>query len=148
MKELLHKFDEEGAYEFPRNCDLDYSDFEAKAHIVDRRIQKHLSEATSFEDGLSNQDASFSLAIIFDGRSSHSSVALHVPALRFSNFGLMTTITDESKFSESELFEIRKILAEEGFSYIEPSDLDHAYDGIMSGNKDFDTWRTRYFDWI
>ena len=62
MKELLHKFDEEGAYEFPRNCDLDYSDFEAKAHIVYRRIQKHLSEATSFEDGLSNQDASFSLS--------------------------------------------------------------------------------------
>ena len=123
LKELLHKFDEEGAYEFPRHCGLDYSDFEAKARIADRRIRNYLSETTSFEDGLSNQDASFSLAIVFDDRSSHSSIALHVPALRFSNFGLMTTITDESKFSESELFAIRKILIEEGFSYIEPTDL-------------------------
>jgi len=148
LKELLHKFDEEGAYEFPCHCDIDYTDFEAKARIVDRRIQGHLSETTSFEDGLSNQDASFSLAIIFDERSSYTSIALYVPALRFSNFGLMTTITDESKFSKSERSAIRKILVEEGFSYIEPSDLDRVYDGIMSGSKGFDTWRTRYFDWI
>jgi len=60
----------------------------------------------------------------------------------------MTTLTDESKFSEQELTGIRQFLDQEGFTYIESSYLDRAYDGVMSENKDFDTWRTRYFDWI
>ena len=150
MKESIHnilqEFDEKDAYEFPSN--FDYDSLESRAKAVQAGIERELNESTVFEDGHYNQDASFSIAIIFKEREKEERNAIYQPSLRFSNFGSMTNIGWEEFFTKDELKRVKEILTEHGFTYIPSSFLDQPYEGLMEGNLDFPNWRTRYFDWI
>ncbi len=146
IRQILRRFDEVDTYEFP--ADFDYKHLEQRAIRVESRIQKALKEKTRFEGAVHNQDASFSIAIIFSGRERAEGGGILQPALRFSNFGGMANLGWEEFFNRSELEIIRDILADEGFIYIPSNYLEEEYDGVMAGNQDFRTWRIRYFDWI
>ena len=146
IQQIFANHDEKDTYEFPSH--FDYDRLEARAKIVQRRLEEQLSERTVFEGAIYNQDASFSIAIIFKEREKTEKNYIIQPALRFSNFGDMTNIGWDDLFEKEEMERIEGILNEEGFIYISNDELEKNYDGVMKESSDFPNWRTRFFDWI
>lgn len=146
FRKLLIEADEPGCYEFPSN--FDYDSLERSARIVETEIFKKLGEKTKFEGAAHNQDASFSIAIIFEGRQTLDNGMICQPSIRFSNFGRLASISSPIPFSESDYRTIVDIVEAAGFHYIPDDALDSPYDGIMAGDKSLPTWWVRYFDWL
>jgi hypothetical protein len=145
LKTLLHKFDEDGAYEFPVN--FDYETLE----IMARAVENHLVSSglkTTFEGAVYNQDASFSIAIILDDYKKVSSSAVQLPVIRFSNFGFMATLTYIDFMPENISKLIIDVLIKNKFMYVPCDDLKVEYDGVMNDKRTFSTWWIRYFDWL
>lgn len=141
----LQKYDELGSYEFPR--DFNYFELEVMAKKVDAAIRE-TGLKTTFEGAVYNQDASFSIAIILDDYKVVSNNVFHLPTIRFSNFGFLTSLTGKEMIPIEKQGAIVKILLESGFDYIPDNELDSPYDGVMEDKKTFSTWWIRYFDWL
>lgn len=145
-KELLRRFDEPGAYEFP--AIFDYPELERRASLV-RDDLELLGVRVGFEDAIHNQDASFSIALLLHGFERSEASAVYQPTVRFSNFGNLATITWNDLISGEVIGEIRNSLRKHGFSFVDANELDCDYDGVMLDKMDtFRTWWIRYFDWL
>jgi len=145
-KQLLCRFDEPGAFEFPAR--FDYDDLERRATLVHEDIRSAGIQA-GFEGAIHNQDASFSIAIPLHSFERVNAIAILQPTVRFSNFGNLATMTWIDQIPETARAEIRASLGKHGFNYVRADELDCDYDGIMADNKDtFRTWWNRYFDWL
>jgi hypothetical protein len=143
-RQLLGRFDEPDAYEFPK--EFDYETLEKRAAIVDRRLNEELGERTTFENALHNQDASFSVAVCLNGHERSDDQRLYLPCVRFSNFGNLVTVTCPELVPSERLKSIIQILKAEGFTFVPQDELDCPYDGVMTGK--FESWWIRYFDWL
>ena len=145
-KELLRRFDEPGAFEFPTN--FDYPDLERRAKLVYADADE-FGIRVGFEGAVYNQDASFSIAILLHDYERKDAMGIFQPTVRFSNFGNLATMTWIDQIPDATREVIRASLDRHGFTYVYADELDCEYDGIMSERKDvFRTWWIRYFDWI
>jgi hypothetical protein len=144
-KEILVRFDEAGAYEFPAG--FDYDDLERRAKLVCTDLES-AGTRVAFEGAGYNQDASFSITILLRDYERTLDRALHLPTVVFSNFGNLTTVTLIANFPEGLLRLILASLAQHGFLYVSAEDLDSDYDGVMMERHIFPTWWSRYFDWL
>jgi hypothetical protein len=145
-RNLLCRFDEPGAYEFPTG--FDYSDLEQRAKLVYEDIRSFGIQA-KFEGAAYNQDASFSVAILLQSFERKEAAALYQPTVRFSNFGNLATVTWLDQISEPARVAIRTSLGGHGFTYVGADELDCEYDGVMAERKAlFPTWWIRYFDYL
>ena len=144
-KEILSRFDEPGAYEFPSK--FDYVDLERRAKMVCADVEA-AGVHVSFEGAAHNQDASFSIAIPLHTYEKKEGTMLFQATVRFSNFGSLATITWSEYLPEKILVLVRASLARHGFVYVPADELDCDYDGVMPEKQVFHTWWTRYFDWL
>lgn len=143
IKELLSKFDEPGAYEFPSG--FDYERLERKARNVAIRLERELGEGITFAGAEHNQDATFCIEILLRSYQLEDSRGWIKPCLRFSNFGDLVTLCWEEQIPDERVLKICQVVIDGGFHYVPSSDLDDPYDGVMAGK--FDNWWSRYFDW-
>ena len=145
-KQLLCRFDELGAFEFPAG--FDYGDLERRATLVYDDIRSFGIQA-GFEDAVYSQDASFSIAIPLHSFERKEATTTFQPTVRFSNFGNLATMTWIDQIPDAARNEIRASLGRHGFNYVCADELDCDYDGIMADRKEvFRTWWIRYFDWL
>lgn len=145
-KQLLCRFDEPGAFEFPKG--FDYPELEERAMLVCEDIRRSGTQA-DFEGAVHNQDASFSIAILLRSFERQAAKTIYQPCVRFSNFGNLATMTWIDQISDAVRIEIRASLGRHGFNYVCADELDCDYDGVMADRKDvFRTWWIRYFDWL
>lgn len=145
-KDLLRRFDEPGAFEFPTR--FDYPDLERRAKLVYADIEG-LGIRIGFEGAVYNQDASFSIAILLHDYEREDAMGLYQPTVRFSNFGNLSTMTWIDQIPDATREVIRASLDRHGFTYVCADELDCEYDGTMAERKDiFNTWWIRYFDWL
>jgi len=145
-KQLLCRFDEPGAFEFPTG--FDYPDLERRATLVYEDVRIFGIQA-GFEGAVHNQDASFSIAILLHSYERKEATTIIQPTVRFSNFGNLVTMTWIDMIPDSARNEIRKSLSRHGFNYVCADELDCDYDGVMAENNHiFRTWWIRYFDWL
>ncbi len=144
-REILERFDEVGAYEYPSGFDSEK--LEQKAYNVGQMLQKlHIN--LTFECSPHIQDASFSVSIVLqDFEAVHSSFS-QTPEIRFSNYGNLVTILFHNQLPEEVIDGIRTILNANDFTYLPETELDFPYDGTMKDKSIFSTWWHRYFDWI
>lgn len=144
-REILERYDEFGAYEFPG--EFRYPEMEARAKEVARQLEAKGHRIT-FEDALYNQDASFSVALVLHTYEELLNRLLPQPTVRLSNFGNLASVAGSGQVPESDLNVIVQELEKGGFIYISESELDCDYDGVMSDKKFIRTWWIRYFDWL
>ncbi|MDG9929669.1 MULTISPECIES: hypothetical protein [unclassified Pseudomonas] len=144
-RQLLERYDELGSYEF--HSAFDYPDMEARANEVARRLETNGNRLT-FEGAIYNQDASFSIAILLHDYERAEDRLTHCPTIRFSNFGNLVSLTWSELLPGSDLERTVQELEACGFTFIPEAELSGAYDGVMPDRKLFDSWWTRYFDWI
>ncbi len=145
VRQLLERYDEPGSYEF--HSEFDYPEMEARAGEVARRLEASGARLT-FEGALYNQDASFSIAILLHDYERAEDRLTHCPTLRFSNFGNLVSITWSERLPVPDLESIVQALEDCGFTFVPEKALSGPYDGVMTDRKLFDSWWTRYFDWI
>lgn len=145
IKEILLRFDEAGAYETPSG--FDYAELEQRAKLVFADLEPTGSRVV-FEGANFNQDASFSIEILFHDYTRSQDKILYQPTVRFSNFGNLVTVTWREYIPEEILRLILGSLAQRGFTYIPIEALDAEYDGVMPERDIFHTWWSRYFDWL
>ena len=139
----LIRHDEKGCWEFPSEFDYDSLDREARA--LHAELQTQLGRDLGFEDGWSNQDASFSWAVILQSHQQGPTMIVQT-SLRISNYGRLVAVTDPDYESTDECERVLKICEEFGYTPV-PTELLHGkYDGI-NGNS-FPNWWIRYFDWL
>lgn len=144
-REILERYDEPGAYEFPRA--FRYPELEARATEVAHRLIA-IGQRVTIEGAAHNQDASFSVAILLHNYEKSVDRLLYQPNIRFSNFGNLVSVTWDEQIPETDLKRIVQELEACGFTFIPESELDCDYDGIMTDKKTFSSWWIRYFDWI
>jgi hypothetical protein len=145
IRELLHRFDEAGAYEFPSQ--FDYPDLERRARAVLADLESAGLEG-KFEGAVHNQDASFSVAILLLSFQQSQGNMQWGPTLRFSNFGNLVTVTFAEELPELILPQLLESIQRHGFTYVSADELDCPYDGVMSNRSTFRSWWVRYFDWL
>ena len=144
-KNLLLKFDEDHAWEFP--SDFDEKDIERRARKVHTELGVGFGELR-FEDWMHNQDASFGLAVILKSYERKTPHAIYQPAIRFSNFGNLATFTLGELLPKDARKNIIDCLGKNGFIYVDAHELDAPYDGVMAPKDSISTWWVRYFDWL
>jgi|GEM_PF-1976134 len=144
-RSALSSCDEDGVYEFPK--DFDEEVLEKRARLVLLSIAD-LGIRVKFEDWVHNQDASFGLAILLEEFQKRDGQLLHIPCLRFSNFGNLVSLTWKEIVPRSVFRDILKVVTDNDFIYVSAEELDCPYDGVMKGDENLPTWWIRYFDWI
>ncbi len=145
IREILTRFDELGAYEFPRQ--FRYSELRCKTERVFALVAR-LGLRITLEGAEHNQDASFSIAILLHDFERLTPTGLFRPVIRFSNFGNLATITATEFIHESTIEKIVEILDANGFIYLSANELDADYDGVMQDRTTYKSWWIRYFDWL
>ena len=145
-KKILLSYDDDQAWEFPH--DFNSKDIEKRARQVYAELCDKVREPVKFEDWIYNQDASFGLAIVFDPHKHKKSTNIRQLVIRFSNFGNLATFSYAGKSLTSTNQTIIESLSRNGFIYVDSSELEEPYDGVMAPNKTISTWWIRYFDWL
>lgn len=146
IKDLLLRFDEAGAYEFPSG--FDYPELDRRARMVFSDIEKS-GVQVGFEDAVHNQDASFSVSVVLHGFDRIEELTRYQAAVRFSNFGNLASVTFADQIPKLTMDEIKKSLLRHGFIFVCADELDCDYDGVMTDKENtFQTWWIRYFDWL
>ena len=144
-REILERFDESDAYEYP--SDFHSEELEQRAYKVAQLLQKSDLKLT-FEGSVSIQDASFSVSILLHDFGEDTPLLRQIPEIRFSNFGYLATIRFQNQLPEEVNDWIRTILETNDFTYLPETDLDFPYDGTMKDKSIYSSWWHRYFDWI
>ena len=139
-EKLLLKYDKPGEFEYP--ADFSYDGYLARfyhfaAVLCENKIRFYKTDTTT-------QDASFIAQIII--RQRHTDEGIYQAVIRFSNFGRLVSICENTnELPEKEL--IISLLEKEGFEFIPYDILDRKYDGINKDNV-FGSWFIKYFDYI
>lgn len=154
LKELLLSFDDEEECESSQN--FNYLNEMEKVYIIKNKIENIISNELIIDEWV--QDASFftELSILEKSQNKRknngeSFVYLYELSIRFSSFGNMVTIfnnTENNVLSKYPIKEIINMLQSNGYIYINSDSLDEPYDGINKYISNKDTWWTRYFDYI
>jgi len=138
--ELLQRHDDPKRWEYPKVFDYKGSNvyFLAFASSLNEEFGTHLKAET----GSDIQDASFHSQIYF-------SVGLErFHLIRFSNFGDMVAVNDDSEMPDEILERIKKLLTQHKYNFVPCSHLDVPYTGSNPGVTGIDSWWIRYFDWV
>ena len=138
----LARFDEKGCWEFPPNFDYNARDREARELHIE--LEKKLGRSLGFEDGCSNQDASFSWDIIL--QSTEEAMQVIQNCLRISNYGNLVAVTDSEYENGEECKAVFEVCSEHGFLPVPSALLERKYDGV--NGESFPSWWNRYFDWL
>lgn len=154
LKKLLLSFDDLEECEAPKN--FNYANEMKKIRSIKNQIENIIKKELIIDEYV--QDASFftELAILQKSQNKQksngeSSVYLYDLSIRFSSFGSMVTIFNNTENNIDNKYNIEKvieILKDDGYIYINLESLDEAYDGINKYITKGDTWFTRYFDYI
>ncbi len=145
-RRLLRSCDEKGAYEYPTG--FDYDALKRDALAVQDELCRRLGLQTRFEGAESNQDASFSIAIILVDYVEQRKNIIFQPTVLFSNFGRLVTLTWSDLLPQELPERTQVILGEHGFHFVPDEVMDTDYDGVMAGDKALRTWWIRYFSWL
>lgn len=86
----LERYDEPGAYEFPRNFNYERLELKAAAVVKDLRDS---GLRLTFEGASHNQDAAFCIGLILNDFEHKQGSFSHLPIVRFSNFGNLVSIS-------------------------------------------------------
>ncbi|AZZ92805.1 hypothetical protein EUZ85_19575 [Hahella sp. KA22] len=148
---LLLSADVRGSWEYP-------PDFNWESSV--REIEKHKGAlenimSAELELDANAQDASF-FADIYQLETSYAAsgapqAVIYHFALRFSNYGRLFTLLNESACDNVEQRQLQSCIAyleAQGYVYIPVSELDCPYDGVNAGEISPITWWTRYFDYL
>lgn len=123
-----------------RPASFDEKKATARFESVVQELERQFQGPCTPEDGI--QDASF-FAEVGLPRASFDDVVL----LRFSTFGDMVAIRDESELDEEQLKNIEKILTRHGFILIPESAFAVPYEKEFA-EKFHHSWWYRYFDYL
>lgn len=113
-KLLLEKFDDSKYWEYPPG--FDYNDAVVRFKLFVAELVKTLGGPVVIETESLIQDASF-----------HSQVHLSNAWLRFSNFGNMAALTDETSLPKGSLQKIKRLLESHGYIFMPSSLLEQPY---------------------
>jgi hypothetical protein len=139
---------------------MDYDSLRKSVERVSQRFSVRFGVPFILDDQI--QDASFGFDLKLPKELYHEPSDSHMKrefgivaaincAVRFSNFGLLTTICFEEQCNEDVVIGIKEDLTAEGFIYLPSDALDIEYDGAFEAFKSHDgysTWWIRYFDYI
>jgi hypothetical protein len=132
---FLQQHDDPVRWEYPEG--FDYSAAVSRFREFVAKINRVLGTRFKTETESHIQDASF-----------HSQVDLGGVWLRFSNFGDMVAVTDDSFADPDTLRIVRAHLSDHCYRFMPNSVLDQPYTGSNLGVTGIDTWWIRYFDWV
>lgn len=138
--QFLIKNDDPTYWEHPPN--FDYRASLVKFECFAKDLSQLIDTPLKSESGTNIQDASF-----------HSQIYLPLPdghhaLIRFSNFGNMTTISEDEPLPEDTLNRLKALFDKHGYIYVPATVLDQPYSGCNPGVRGIDTWWIRYFDWV
>lgn len=140
-RQLLRVHDHADCFQWPPR--FDWKETTSRARTCCDAIEKALGREVAIDDQV--QDASFLLDCVV--RSTKVGSVVHQQSVRFSNFGDMVTVTDET-IDADDLARIREVLRFHDYIYVPREILERPYDGVLVGAEDIYSWWIRYFDYL
>lgn len=149
VKEILLKYDEPGRYESPLNFDDKVLAQNVTKLVND--LERHFKFDFKIDDSV--QDASFYCDIELPTGLVLQPLPSIGYAIRISNFGRLATINFEEAYSIQTVSDIKSLLKQHDFVYLNAEEIQETYDGQFEGFKkilggDIPTWYVRYFDYL
>jgi hypothetical protein len=138
--ELIERYDDPAHWDYPLG--FDYKAATGRFVKFVEALSSALNTPLNSETGSAIQDASF-----------HSQIFLPLDKkrhalIRFSNFGDMTTVSEDEPVPEALLKVVVELLVTHGYVYIPASVLEQPYTGKNPGVTGIRNWWIRYFDWV
>ncbi len=137
---ILKKYDDPRYWEYPPDfdCAAAAQRFEKFANSLSLKLGFRIESET----GGKIQDASFHSQIFLPlGNDSHA-------VIRFSNFGDLSTVSDEETVPAELLRAVVALLESHGYIYVPVEVLCQPYTGLNPGVDGIRSWWVRYFDWV
>ena len=154
MQKIYIEADDATGFEVPENDWENFPWHELSEEIEVIRIKIENDLGITLEKDGNVQDASFIEELRILNQSSYCSngVICITPdiALRFSNYGkLFTLYSLTDSLEKYPVQEIKSIVSEKGWSFIDAKELDRPYDGKnIELQKAGITWWIRFFDYL